>query len=362
MRKYFYEEVKKDIRRKIEEGAFKDKKLPSEKELCRQYNVSQITIRRALAELVNENYLIRQQGKGTFIKEKKELPKSLAILALLPLSANTFFYDEFYGEVWKGMEEEANLSGFNLLFSTHSPYLEHKKISLENIASDRICGVIVINELDRRYLYTMRDKGIKVILLDYTMDDFPAVVSDNVGGGFEATRYLISQGHEKIACFVVPSFGNSYPLRAEGYKKALEAFKLKEYFIFTPGEEKISGEGIEEMEELGYKTCRNFLRKGRKDITAIFAVSDAVALGAMRALKEEKIKVPEDISIIGFDGIVDGIYADVPLTTMDVPKRKMGQIAVRTLIEMIKKKEYLPKEIVLTPQLVIRSSVTQRKT
>lgn len=357
MNNFLYLKVKNDILRKIERGEFEEgKQLPPEKELCRIYNVSQITVRRALTELMQENILVRQQGKGTFIQktERHTTSETKIIFALLPLSANTFFYDAFYGPVWKGMEEEANINHFNLLFSSHSPYLKHKKDLLNTLISHNSAGVIVINGMEDETLYSLKN-AMPVVLVDYSLPDFCSVVSDNEGGAFEAVQYLTSLGHKKIACLTAPCPGNSYPLRVEGYKNGLKAAHIEDTFVFHPDIKKPPLEGIEAMEEIGYETCKQFL-KNRDDITAIFAVSDAVALGAIKALKEEKINIPGDMSIVGFDGIYDAEYSDPPLTTMDVLKEKMGRTAVKKLIEIIKKNNIIPQEVVLSPQLLVRKS------
>lgn len=360
MNNYLYLKVKKDLLRKIESGEFAEGNLlPTEKELCKLYKVSQITVRRAVGELTHENILVRQQGKGTFIRRHEIGAQIKTILALIPLAANTFFYDEFYGPVWKGMEEEANVSGCNLVFSSHSSDLKHKRDLLKTINSEMHSGIIVINELDHQLLFELRDK-FPVVLVDYSLTDFFSVVSDNEGGALEAAGHLASLGHRKIACLTVPSFGNSYPLRVAGYRKALESFSIKEDFVFRQEMKETGDKGIDTMEKLGYRACRKML-KSRKGITGIFAVSDAVAIGAMEALREEKIRVPEEMSIVGFDGIYDSVHSDPPLTTMYVPKEKMGRLAVKTLLDNISRPGANPREVILSPHLVIRESAAPPK-
>ncbi len=360
MNNYLYLKVKKDLLRKIESGKFAEGGLlPTEKELCKLYKVSQITVRRAVGELTQENILVRQQGKGTFIRRHETGAQVKTILALIPLAANTFFYDEFYGPVWKGMEEEANVSGCNLVFSSHSSDLKHKRDLLKTINSDMHSGIIVINELDHQLLYGLKER-FPVVLVDYSLTDFFSVMSDNEGGAFEATSHLASLGHRKIACLTVPSFGNSYPLRVSGYRKALEAFSIKDDFVFRQDIKDTEDKGINAMEKLGYESCRKML-KSKKGITGIFAVSDAVAIGAMEALKKEKIRVPEEISIVGFDGIYDAAHTDPPLATMYVPKEKMGRLAVKTLLDNINRPGSNPRELILSPHLVARESAAPPK-
>lgn len=346
--------------RRIESGEFSEGGLlPPEKELCKLYKVSQITVRRAVGELTHENILVRQQGKGTFIRRRETGAQVKTILALTPYAANTFFYDEFYGPVWKGMEEEANVSGCNLVFSSHSSSLKHKRDLLKTINPEMHAGIIVINELDNQLLYELKEK-FPVVLVDYSLTDFFSVVSDNEGGALEATGHLASLGHRKIACLTIPAFGNSYPLRVAGYRKALESFSIKDDFVFRQEVKESADTSINAREKLGYTACRKML-KNRKGITGIFAVSDAVAIGAIEALHEKKIRVPEEMSIIGFDGIYDSVHSDPPLTTMSVPKEKMGRIAIRTLLENINRRNANPKEIILSPQLVIRESTAPPK-
>lgn len=360
MNDYLYLKVKKDLLRKIESGEFaQDGSLPTEKELCKLYKVSQITVRRAVGELTSEHILVRQQGKGTFVKKQEKFPSIKTILALLPLAANTFFYDEFYGPVWKGMEEEANISGYNLVFSSHSSFLKHKRDLIKTINPAMHAGIIVINELDSQTLSALREK-FPIVLVDYSLTDFLSVVSDNEGGAFEATQHLASLGHKKIACLTVPSISNSYPLRVAGYRKALAVSRITESFAFLPDNNEYPATGITAMETMGYMACKKMLKTG-KGVTGIFAVSDAVAIGAIQALKEQKIRIPEDMSIVGFDGIYDAVHSDPPLTTMDVPKEKMGRLAVKTFIENLNRIDTTPREVILSPQLVIRKSTAPPK-
>ncbi len=355
MSDYLYLKVKKDLLRKIESGEFgQDGSLPTEKELCKLYGVSQITVRRAVGELTSEHILVRQQGKGTFVRKQERIPSIKTILVLLPLAANTFFYDEFYGPVWKGMEEEANISGYNLVFSSHSSSLEHKRDLLKTIAPAMHAGIIVINGLDSQTLSALKEK-FPILLVDYSLTDFFSVVSDNEGGAFEAAQHLLSLGHNKIACLTATSLSNSYPLRVAGYRKALAVSHIMENPVFLPEEKEYPVAGITAMETMGYLACKKMLRT-IKGITGIFAVSDAVALGAMQALGEQKIRIPEDMSIVGFDGIDDTIHSDPPLTTMEVPKEKMGRLAVKTFIENLDRLNATPREIILSPRLVVRKS------
>ncbi|MFH0797765.1 MAG: GntR family transcriptional regulator [Candidatus Omnitrophota bacterium] len=362
MSRYLYAKVKNDIRKNIETGVFKEEEyLPSEKQLCEKYAVSRITVRRATAELARENLLIQQRGKGVLVKRRCYPSGSLTFLALLPLSVKTFFYDEFFGSVWKGMDEEANLFGYNLIFTTHSRYLKHKKELVDSIDPKRISGVLAVDvthEVDLDALLDLHET-VPVMLIDYADDNFSSVASDNVGGAFEAVQYLISLGHRKIACVTIPCFGNSYPLRVEGYRQALEVLHIRDVSVFSPDEVKVMGRGTREAERLGYEVCRKLLKE-KAGITAIFAVSDGAALGVMKALQEQKIKVPGEISVIGFDGIADGRYSKPPLATMDVPKEKMGKLAVRGLIHMIRKPGTAPRHILLPPQLVTGGSVIRR--
>jgi LacI family transcriptional regulator len=360
MKETLYLKIKKDLQKKIEEGYYKKGLfLPYEKKLSNKYKVSLITIKRALFELENEGLIIKQQGKGSYIK-KIEIHNSIkSILVILPLSSNIFFYDEFYGDVWRGMENEANLLGHNLLYTIHSPYSKNKNEFLNSINKEQICGVVIVNEINKEILFSLQERNIPFILVDYNYGYYPAIITDNIDGAFEAVNYLISSGHKKIACISIPTFGKSFNERIEGYKKALKFNKIEEQYIYIQEKKKIQGFGMEEIIEFGYHTCQKLL-KDRKDISAIFCVNDSVAIGAMKAIKEHGLKIPEDISIVGFDGIESSQFTQPSLTTMEIPKEKMGRLGIRKIIEIIEERKIF-SSILISPVLKIRDSVCRKE-
>ncbi|MCS7241973.1 MAG: LacI family transcriptional regulator [Candidatus Caldatribacterium sp.] len=189
--------------------------------------------------------------------------------------------------------------------------------------------------------------GIPTVIV-HSPRDIPgvdAILVDDVQGGYEATRYLLSIGHQRILSLGVVRSTTSM-LREEGYRKAMEeAGNSSEHLIlkapsFSPRD--------------GYAIVRAFLDKGIP-ITAIFAHSDSLALGALEAVHERGLAIPQDISIMGFDGA----YASftVPrLTTMLIPNYEMGKKAAMLLLSRIQGTSSVPSQELFAPTLFVQAS------
>ena len=110
--------------------------------------------------------------------------------------------------------------------------------------------------------------------------------------------------------------------------------------------------------QVGYRLIKDLLSRGHK-FTALFAYNDTSAIGAIRAIREAGLRVPEDISVVGFDDIRDAAYHLPSLTTVRQPLRKMGEIAAQTLVERIEGRKDYPDQIAIEPSLIVRESTTK---
>jgi len=173
-------------------------------------------------------------------------------------------------------------------------------------------------------------------------------------GGFIATQYLIKLGHWEILHLRGPRGVSTAEQRMLGYRDALSYYSIP----FNPN--MIIDAGFDE--EDGYTTTRNFFRKSRS-MTAIFAVNDPVAIGALKAMEELRIRVPADISIVGFADIDYASFLKVPLTTVSQPKQEIGETAAKIILNEIEraanKEKTKHRKIVLEPRLVIRNSTAE---
>jgi LacI family repressor for deo operon, udp, cdd, tsx, nupC, and nupG len=182
--------------------------------------------------------------------------------------------------------------------------------------------------------------------------DVPTVDIENTQAGYQAVEYLIEMGHKRIALISGPVKLASCRMRIKGYMDAHARFGL-------PVDPNLIIE-TDFNDVNGYKAMQELLSR-TTDIDAVFALSDIQAIGAMRALREAGIQIPEDISIIGFDGISVTEYLDPSLTTVAQPAYQKGQMAAEMLLNLIEGKDLETRHVVLPHELVKRASVRDRR-
>ncbi len=254
----------------------------------------------------------------------------------------------FFGEFISGVEYVTRKEGYDIVISG----VESNKQYKDWIQRRRLDGIIMLGVYPRSVFEEIKDLGVPITLTDAYEDyakGFHRVMLDDQKGGYLATKYLIDMGHKKIA-FVSGSIKNS-PLNNQrylGYLKALREAELeakKEYYIEAP----VSYEG-------GYKAGVNLI-ESQMDITAIFAVADIMAVGLMKAFRENNKSVPEDYSVIGFDDIKFSSYVMPGLTTIKQDIAKKGMVSAEMVLEALKNKSMESKTIILEQELIIRDSV-----
>ena len=178
-------------------------------------------------------------------------------------------------------------------------------------------------------------REIPIVLVDTFHPKFDSITVDNFKGAYIAVKHLIELGHEKIGMIVARLESVPARQRFEGFKQALidHGKKFYEEFFIETKDTRLDGFN----REAGYYACKELLSRSRKLPTAIFVSSDIQAIGVIEALNENGIKVPGDVSIIGFDDIE--LAKDFGLTTVRQPMYEMGVIAVEKLFERINNKK-----------------------
>ena len=318
-----YEKLKKDI----EEGKIKKGELISpEIQLTKIFNVSRITIRKALQLLQNENFIKRKKRFGTeVIYEPKKLRDKKAIGVLLVDITRPFF-----NEILKGIQYCLDKNGYKLvLCDTENKNEKEKEYILRY--KDAVGGFIIAPCTENKNLpiyaelivekvpFVFIDRYIPELNTDY-------VVSDNFEGGYIITKHLIELGHKNIAVIAEPE-ATSVNERIEGYKKALQEINIKKEYIFSSGKR-----GFENGYETGKKIIKDF-----PEITAVFCINDDVAIGCLKAIIECGLKVPDDISIAGYDNLPFSYQIHPGLTTIEQEKFEMGKKAAEILLNRIEK-------------------------
>ncbi|MBN1899024.1 MAG: LacI family DNA-binding transcriptional regulator [Spirochaetes bacterium] len=230
------------------------------------------------------------------------------------------------------------------------------KLFINNLMRDNdMIGVIIsFVKISDKIIQDLIDSKLYTVLINIKSDVASSIIIDNVKASFTATEYLIKTGCKKIGLIVSDDFSISvWQDRVTGYKEA-----LKEYSInFNPN--LIEYEATFEPNQI--KLATRTLVEKNKDLDGIVYASDWQAFAGLQYLREQNIKVPDEISIIGFDNLEFDELIQPSLTSVDQPVEEMGQIATNLLIEMIKKKRLVKRNIILKSDLVIRDSTKKIK-
>lgn len=349
-----YAALKEYLKNEILEGRIKyGDKIPSENELADNFNLSRHTVRQALSLLVNGGWVYKEQGKGTFCSYTKDKGinskgKTIAVLT-------TYISDYIFTNIISGIEEVLSLRGYNMLLANTDNDKEKEAQHINNLIEQNISGMIIeptksaaknvnIDELNK-----IKGKDIKLVYINSCYDEPEGsyIIMNDEKGGYISTKYLIDIGHKNIAgifkCDDVQGIK-----RQKGFLKALNDYNLefsKDYLCQYQTSEKNN------------EPC-NFVKriiKNENRPTAIVCYNDEIALKVINAINEEGLKVPEDISIVGYDDSTLAVASQIKLTTIRHPQRVMGKQAAQFLIDMIEGKTKMPF-MVYEPELVVRNS------
>jgi DNA-binding LacI/PurR family transcriptional regulator len=259
-----------------------------------------------------------------------------------------------HSELIEGIQEELESTRFSLVIA-NSRYDEATERNLIQLFRERnLSGVIVAESTDenRPELKALQNSGVPLVLTwQMAADpDFDCVGIDNHRAAYEMTRYLMGLGHRRIG-LIAGNFERIERVRQrlEGYRRALEEGGLRFDPAIVTRREPAPMEGKMAMSQLLSLQHRP---------TAVFAASDALALGALAACNEFGLKVPQDISVSGFDDVDFAPFCVPPLTTVRVPGYEMGKRAVRAILDQHEWNGHGPFRLCLPTELVLRSSCT----
>ncbi|HXB44874.1 MAG TPA: LacI family DNA-binding transcriptional regulator [Puia sp.] len=267
----------------------------------------------------------------------------------------------FFGSVVHGIESVANSHGYNvLIFQSNESHL-HEVKGIETLLAARVDGILVSIAKDTKeysHFAQVQKREVPLVFFDRANDTIgvPSVVIDDYRGAFIATEHLIKQGYKNIAHVAGPQNIKVFDDRLKGYLGALHAnkIKVKKKYIY-PGNVSI---------ESGRNAALHFLSlKMRPD--AVFAAEDFTALGVMKELKDNKLKIPEEFGVFGFANEMFGEHITPTLSTIDQQTVLMGKEAFKMLLQFIEQKGYpalAQKKIVLPPIPIFRESSMRKKT
>lgn len=258
----------------------------------------------------------------------------------------------FFSELTRGIEDIANQYDYTVIICNTDENQKKEKKYLNTLISKGIDGLIFVGTGKYKI---KKGKDLPTVLVDRYVDigfrNYGYVAFDNIEGSYIATSYLVQKGFKEITLLLGPIYLNTYMDRLKGYKKALLENKIdfNKTLIHVVSEQHISIEG-------GFNKVKELIKES-KITDAIFATNDLMAIGAIKALQENNIRVPEDIKVIGFDDIYPSALITPSLTTISQPTYKMGQKAMKMLYGIISGSNLENKVITLKPKLAIRESV-----
>lgn len=259
--------------------------------------------------------------------------------------------DYTFASILDGVQAEARSLGYQT-FTGSAPNADDVQDLLEEMQERQVDGFLLLNPHgDGRFqhLLPLIKKGVPAVYLMNTPTNAPVstVSGDDMYGGCAGTNYLLSLGHQHIATIAGPNNEEGTRQRLYGYRQALTkaSIAINESLI-------LQGDWSPES---GYQTVQDLLGQGVL-FTAVFTQNDKMALGAMQALREAGLSVPNDISVMGYDDMPLSAYFYPPLTTMAQPMDEIGRHASRLLIEHIENPDRALEQIKIKPKLVERAS------
>lgn len=264
----------------------------------------------------------------------------------------TTIADPFTSEVVSGIEQAANDHGYCVFLADSNADPERERKIVQSFAEQRVDGIIVTSSrVGALYLPLLSEMMVPIVLVN---DQYPgafvhSVMICNQEGSRAITQHLIGLGHRRIA-YIGDQFGyQSDTDRHAGYKEALVAARIP-----ALPELAVRGDG---KPEAAMQTMSSLLALSHPP-TAVCCYNDMTALGAMRSIRLHGLRVPEDISVTGFDDLFVASYTDPPLTTVRQPMRRMGQLAMENLIKLMSGQESVVR-IKVKPELIVRESTAK---
>lgn len=323
------------------------------REVARQAGVSVATVSRAL----NGSERVRSRTREHVMEVAKRLryvpngsarslttSETRTVGVLLP-----DLYGEFFSEVLRGIDQTARRSRYHTLVSSSHNDVAELEAALRAM-SGRVDGLVVMSpDLDAASLEANLPASLPVVLMNCPVEGsaLNTIMTDNYGGAFAMVQHLTGLGHERVA--IIQGAEGNYDAveRLRGYRDAMAAAGL-------PAVPSLEQRG-DFTERSGYEAMQRLLGASPRP-TAVFAANDSMAIGALRALREAGVRVPDAMTIAGFDDVPVARYMSPALSSVHVAINEMGQLAIEALLATIDDGARPPQTTTLPTRLVIRES------
>ncbi|SDO33489.1 transcriptional regulator, LacI family [Rhodoferax sp. OV413] len=327
--------------------------MASIKDVARHANVSISTV----SHVVNRTRFVSDKARQdveTAIRALGYVPSAVArslksnttrtLGMLIPNCSNPYF-----AEIVRSVEDHCFASGYTLILCNTDDEPLRQSVYLKVLAEKRVDGLIIISTGEDSDLHDLlQGLTTPTVLLDreVTHVHCDLVETANVQGGQMAAEHLVALGHRRIACIGGPADLSPSAQRIQGWRNALAAAELEANDLLWHSD--FSSQG-------GFTAMQEILQSGQQP-TAVFVCNDLMGIGALSAAHEAGLRIPQDLSVIGFDDIELARFTSPPLTTIVQPKQRIGMLAVDMLLERIQGGRLDAKQVLLQPELIVRAS------
>jgi LacI family transcriptional regulator len=277
--------------------------------------------------------------------------KAESVGLLIEQSSIPAISDVFYGDVIRGFQTEAERLGYYVLLSTFDRNTQDLDLLRLGFVQ-KVAGFVVANDGDilPETIFQLQASNMPVVLIESHIEGqpLPCVLGDNFMAGYKIARHIVDQGHRKIAILKGPVKYSSLVDRFRGCLAALAEANRLPPAHWLP--EPVSGHPLK-----GYIQMKEILSL-HEHPTAVIAISDKTAFGAIEAIREAGLSIPGDIAIGSIDNTVESAYTRPPLTTVHIPKYEIGVLALRKLHRLIEGNETIPVKSIVYSELIVRES------
>lgn len=312
--------------------------------VAEKYRISPATAAKVLEEAKRLGYVPNQAAINLRLK------KSFSIGLVIPSLANPFF-----STIASIVNRALYTKGYSVLVTDCDEEEQTEVDAIKHLIARNIDGMIIIpSGKGKKHFEQLSKKNIPVIFIDRYYSDLsiPYVATDHYEGALNMIDLLVRHGHQRIACIQGSQHAMSNLERVNGYFAAVKKYELAYSYV--------GGNGF--TAEEGYMETKLLLQKKERP-TAIFALSDTILLGVLKALNEEGYRVPDDMSVVSFDNSVYLDYLSCPISSISQPISEIAQIAIRLILEKIKTNAVPDKnrtdveQILITPTIIQRESI-----
>lgn len=352
-----WESVANEIRGRIERGELRPgARLDSQRDLCVEFNVSRITIRRAFSQLATEGFIHTSRGRGTFVSERGPqggIPTVNSIGLVLRDLTSPFFV-----KVIGGIERYTYDHGFSLLLSNTSGQMGKEEQQIAHFRRIGVAGIVVASmhnqERPPEAVLRMHEEGFPYVMVSYVEDEsIRSVGVDHEDGGAIAGRHLYDCGYRTFGYLNAERTNVLGNVRKYGFMRGLAEAGADLPDAFVLDIELEDRWDIRRFEK-GYAAAEQFLDAPTRP-EAMFIYNDQAAYGFIKRLQEAGVRIPDDLAVIGFDGIDRNDLFDGVLTTVRQPMEEIGRLAVDVIRKLVDGRE-APTRTMVEPHLTIGST------